>query len=101
MLWQEMRVVRLPSDTVARLRTMTPAALEAKLGVLAEWRLDGDRWVPVAPGANLGPRRGVRREGARLQMGLSRSELQSVERLRTRLLGRIDRGEITTFDADR
>jgi hypothetical protein len=99
MLWKEMRVTRLPADTVARLRAMTADTLAARLGVLAEWQLDGNLWVPVTPGENLAPRRGIRHEGNRLQMGLNKVELAAIERLRTRLLDRIDRGEITTFAA--
>ena len=98
-LWKEMRVTQLPADTVARLRAITPEVLESKLGVLAEWRLEGGAWRAVSPGPNLAPRRGVRRDGPRLQMGLSKLELQAIQRLLGRLLTRVDRGEITTVAA--
>lgn len=94
MLWREMRVARLPEDTVARLRAITPQLLESRLGVLAQWRLDGQAWVPVPPGPNLAARRGVRRSGADLQMGLTTAEIQAIQRLLGRLLDRIDRGDI-------
>jgi hypothetical protein len=97
--WKQIRVNRLPADTVARLRALTLPQLEQRLGVLAQWRLDGDRFVPVAPGPNLSPGRGVRREGKDLQMGLTRSEISAVNRLLGRLLQRIDTGEIAVVAA--
>jgi hypothetical protein len=96
-LWKDMRVSRLPADVVARLRAVTPEVLESKLAVLAQWRLQDGAWVPVAPGANLSPRRGVRRDGDTLQMGLTKIEIQSIQRLLEKLLQRVDRGDITTF----
>jgi hypothetical protein len=95
-LWKEMRVTQLPADTVARLRAITPEVLEARLGVLGQWRLENETWVPVSPGANSSPRRGVRHDGGQLQMGLTRIEIQSVHRLLGRLLERVERGEIVT-----
>ena len=95
-LWKDMRVKVLPADTVSRLRAMTPDVLEQKLGVLAQWRLQDRQWVPDALGENISPRRGVRRKGDKLQMGLTMMELQAIERIRGKLLERIDRGEIKT-----
>jgi hypothetical protein len=100
-LWRQMRVNRLPADTVARLREITPATLESKLGVLAQWQLRDGRYVVVPPGPNLAPRRGVRRAGDQLQMGLTRMEIQALLRLVDRLLQRIDTGEITTYGDER
>ena len=96
-LWKDMRVTQLPADLVARLRTVSPEVLDSKLAVLAQWRLQDGTWVPVERGENTSPRRGVRRDGDSLQMGLTRIEIQSIERLLKRLLERVDRGEITTF----
>jgi hypothetical protein len=97
--WKQMRVNRLPADTVARLRTITLPSLEQRLGVLAQWKLEGDRFVPVALGPNLSPGRGVRRQGKDLQMGLTKSEISAVNRLLGRLLQRIDAGEIAVTAA--
>jgi hypothetical protein len=99
MLWKDMRVRRLPADTVARLRQLSFATLQDRLGVLAQWQLQDKRFVPVPLGPNLSPRRGVRRNGDDLQMGLTLSEIDAIERLRKKLLERIDRGEIITFEA--
>lgn len=98
-VWKDIRVNRLPSDTVARMRAITPLVLEQRLGVLAQWQLDNDRYVPVAPGPNLSPNRGVRRKGKDLQMGLTKSEIAAVNRLLVRLLQRIDSGEIAVAAA--
>ena len=94
-VWKDMRVNRLPADTVERLRHVTPQLLTDRLGVLAQWQLDGRSYVPVASGKNLSEHRGVRRTGNDLQMGLTKSEIRDVHRLLTRLLERVDRGEIT------
>jgi hypothetical protein len=94
-LWKDLRVNRLPADTVQRLRSVTPQVLADRLGVLAQWRLEGSRYVSVANGANLAANRGVRRVGNSLQMGLTSSEIVSVHRLLTKLLEQVDRGAIT------
>lgn len=93
-LWREMRVKRLPADTVARLRAITETMLERRLSVLAQWKLEGGRYVPVAPGAELPRRTGVRRSGNDLQMGLTSKEIAGVQSQLKRLLRRIDAGEI-------
>lgn len=93
--WKVMRVQRLPADTVEKLRRITPQLLEQRLGVLAQWKLQGGLYVPVAPGANLSAMRGVRKEGDDLQMGLTSTEIKAIERLLEKLLKRIDAGEIT------
>lgn len=98
-VWKDMRVNWLPADTVERLRKITPQLLTDRLGVLAQWRLDGRSYVPVASGRNLSQNRGVRRAGNELQMGLTKSEIFAVYRLLTKLLDRIDRGEITVEPA--
>jgi hypothetical protein len=94
-LWKEMRVKRLPADAVERLRQVTPQLLADRLGVLAQWQLQGGRYVPVPPGRNLSANRGVRREDDLVQMGLTKAELFEVNRRLTRLLRDVDHGEIT------
>jgi hypothetical protein len=94
-LWKDLRVSRLPADTVERLRKVTPELLAERLGVLAQWRLEGDRFVPDAGGQNLSLNRGVRLKGKALQMGLTRSEILEVNRQVQKLLRNVDRGEIT------
>ena len=98
-IWKVMRVNRLPADAVERLRTITPQLLADRLGVLAQWKLEGGRYVPVACGNNLLENRGVRRTGGELQMGLTKSEILAVHRLLKKLLERVDHGEITVVPA--
>ena len=98
-VWKDMRVNRLPADTVERLRHITPQLLADRLGVLAQWQLEGRSYVPVASGKNLWEHRGVRRAGNELQMGLTKSEILAVHRLLTKLLERIDRGKIAMVPA--
>jgi hypothetical protein len=96
-LWDDMRVSKLPSPTVERLRRITEADLEAQLGVVAQWRQEGDRFVPVPPGPNLRPARGVRRVGEDLQLGLTTAEIAKVRKNLERLLEMIDDGSIKTY----
>ena len=98
-LWKDMRVNRLPADTVERLRKVTPQLLADRLGVLAEWKLEGGKYVPVPTGRNLSVDSGVRREGDQLQMGLNKQEILAVQRLLMRLLEDVDRGKITLVPA--
>jgi hypothetical protein len=98
-LWKVMRVNRLPADTVARLRKIDAATLQARLGVLAQWRLQGDVFVPVATGKNLAETRGVRRDKEDLQMGLTRPEILEVNKLLQKLLEQVDRGKIVLVPA--
>jgi hypothetical protein len=96
-LWRPMRVKRLPADLVERLRKLTESGLTSHLGVLGQWQLVDGHSVAVPVGANLAPGSGVRREGAILQMGLTRREIAGVWDRATRLLERIDQGEIVAF----
>jgi hypothetical protein len=98
-LWKDLRVKKLPADAVGRLRAVTPAALAQSLGVLAQWRLENGRYVPVAIGGNLGATQGVRRRGDVVQMGLTRSEIASIQRLLERLIQQVDSGRITLMAA--
>jgi hypothetical protein len=98
-LWKDIRVSRLPADAVERLRLVTPQLLADRLGVLAQWDLEGRSYVPAANGKNLSESRGVRREGKQLQMGLTKSEINAIHRLLRKLLESIDLGEIAVEPA--
>jgi len=95
--WKQLRVDRLPADTVTRLRQLTREDLERTLGVLAEWKLVDGHWTLAAPGANLEPLRGVRVEADTLQVGLTRMEIDRIERRRVQLLKLVDGGKVATF----
>jgi len=92
--WKELRVPSLPADTVARLRGLTRDDLQRMLGVLAQWRLDGGRWIAEQPGENLAPQRGVRRKGDVVQLGLTKAEIAQVDRRRAKLLELLDEGRV-------
>lgn len=96
-LWDDMRVPKLPASTVERLRRITGADLDARLGVVAQWRQQGDRFVPVPPGPNLRPARGVRRVGDELQLGLTGAEIDKIRKNLERLIEMIDDGSIKTY----
>jgi hypothetical protein len=98
-LWNDVRVNRFPADTIERLRQISPQVLTDRLSVLAQWRVEGRSYVPVALGENLFESRGVRTKGEVLQMGLNKSEIREVYRRLTKLLERVDRGEITLVPA--
>jgi hypothetical protein len=95
--WQHMRVDRISAATAARLRAISDETLTKALGVVAQFERRGDEYVTVAPGPNLDPKRGIRRNATTLQIGLTASEIKGVrERLRD-LIERVDRGKVRTF----
>jgi hypothetical protein len=96
-LWKDLRVDRLPADTVERLRKITPEVLQQALGVVGQWQLQDGKYVPVSKGENLSPNQGVRREGEVLQMGLKKSEVSRIARALKNLLKKIDDGDVKTF----
>jgi len=96
-LWKSMRVKRLPADVAERVRKLTEADLTSRLGVIGQWQLTDGHHVAVLPAANLAPRSGVRREGATVQMGLTRREIADVWDRATKLRKMIDDREIVAF----
>jgi len=96
-LWRKMRVDRLPADTVQRLRDITLEELHQRLGVLAQWQLQDGHWVAIAPGENLAPVRGVRKNDGIVQLGLRKADIDQVGRQLARLLKQVDDGQIDTF----
>jgi hypothetical protein len=101
--WLELRVDRLPKDTIERLRELDKDRLTRALGVLAQWELRDGHYVSVKPGENTAPTRGVRIKDGVVQMGLTREEIAGVEKQVKRLLRQVDRGRInvvTNADED-
>lgn len=92
--WKDLRVDAVDRALADRLRSLTLDELRAHFGVIAQYELVDSRWEPRAPGVNLDTRRGVRRRGNQLQLGLTSAEIGSVERRRQRLVRRIDEGDI-------
>lgn len=92
--WKRLRVPRLPADTVARLRSLSGDDLQRRLGVLGQWRLDDGRWIAEPPGENLSPQRGVRQKDGVVQLGLTRAEIEQVNRRIASLLKQVDEGRV-------
>jgi hypothetical protein len=95
--WRDLQVRRLPRHTVERLRQITPADLEDKLAILAEYEIRDGELVAVERGPNLAPGRGVRRTADRVQLGLTSREIGAVHNRLSQLLRDIDRGRIQVF----
>jgi hypothetical protein len=96
-LWADMRVDRLPADTVERLRRITLQALHERLDVVAQWKLEEGRFVAAPHGPALSTSRGVRRDGDVVQMGLSRVEVDRLWTRLRRLLEMVDDGRVKTY----
>ena len=92
--WLELRVDRLPADTIQRVRSLDKDRLSSELGVLGQWELRDGHYVAVDRTANMGPTRGVRIKDGVVQMGLTREEIGAVARQVQRLLRQVDRGRI-------
>jgi len=95
--WAEMRVDRLPADTVERLRRITLQSLHERLDVVAQWKLEDGRFVAAPRGAALSTNRGVRRDGETVQMGLTRVEVERLWTRLRRLLEMVDDGRVKAF----
>jgi hypothetical protein len=95
--WNVIRVPALPHIEIERLRKVERSQID-RLGALAEMQANTDGvLVSVPPVMNRDPDRGTQVTPDRLQLGLTRSELDAIEtRLRT-LLERVDRGELPVF----
>ena len=95
--WRDLRVDRLPRHTIERLRAVTPELLAQRLGVLAEYEIRDGQLVAVTPTANFGDSRGVRQRDGRIQIGLTRREIQQVERRIRDLVKKVDEGKLRVF----
>jgi hypothetical protein len=95
--WRNMRVRRLSRATTERLRSISRADLDRALAILAEFEIRNGQLIAVSAGENIGPTRGIRKGGDRVQIGLTRSEIDAVERRLRTLMDQVDRGRITEF----
>jgi hypothetical protein len=100
-VWKYLRVPSLPADTISRLRSLTEETLQEQLGVLAQWRLAGGRWIAEPPGKNLAPQRGVRQKDGVVQLGLTRSEIAQIDRRREQLLRQVDERRVGLIEEQR
>jgi hypothetical protein len=95
--WGRLFVPGVPRRSVARLRRLDLRALRQRLAVVAQFRLQQGRLFPTPLTPPLDRDRGVRRTRAVLQLGLTDSEIRATKERIRRLLGRVDRGEISLF----
>jgi hypothetical protein len=95
--WNVIRVPALPHIEIERLRKVGRSQID-RLGALVEMQANADGVLAnVPPAMNRDPDRGTQVTPDRVQLGLTRSELDAIEtRLRT-LLERVDRGELPLF----
>ncbi|MFP4623531.1 MAG: hypothetical protein ACOC3J_05485 [Gemmatimonadota bacterium] len=96
--WRRLQVDRVPAATIQRLREVTEEELIRRLETVAELRILPDgRLESVPPTEAMSRNRGVRREGDRIQLGLTRNEIQDVWTRVRRLLRDVDGGRLEVF----
>ncbi|MFQ5649413.1 MAG: hypothetical protein ACE5IY_05680 [bacterium] len=95
--WQDLRVDRLPKETVARLRQIQKEDLEKTLGVVAQFSIIEGQLVPAEKTENLAKKKGVRRSNGIIQFGLTNYEINGVYKRLRKLLKRVDESKVKTF----
>lgn len=95
--WGRLQVDRFPRTTVDRLMAVTEEQLRRELGVLAQFGLQGDQLLRVAPGENWQPSRGIRETDAGIQIGLTEREISDVWRRLRSFQERVERGQVAVF----
>jgi len=95
--WDVLRVPALRRASIDRLRRVTRTDLDALL-VVFELRSDEQGVLqPTRPGPPFDPSVGARVRDARVQLGLTGTEVDGVATRLKQLLARVDAGEIATF----
>lgn len=95
--WNVIRVPAVPHLEIERLRRIDRSTID-RLGVVAEMKADANGILQtVPPGPNRDPEKGPRVSDGWVQLGLTRSELDRVEKRLRELLARVDRGELREF----
>lgn len=95
--WGELRVERVPRETVERLRQVDRAELRRRLSVLAHFEDTGDGLEVAAADRVLDRHIGMRLQGGVLQLGLEEDEIRDVYDRIQDLLERVDEGDLQTF----
>jgi hypothetical protein len=96
-LWKDVRVPRVPADTIARVRALDLEQLSAALAVVAQYEVRDHKLVAVPPTAPFHKHEGVRRSRNVIQLGLTVTELADIEGRRKALLAKVDSGALPTF----
>ena len=95
--WRYIIVKRLPKKTIEGLRGITSEKLHKALGVIAEIDIKDGNIRSVEPTENINAKRGVRRNDNVIQLGLSKREINSVEKRIKALLKQVDKGRYELF----
>ena len=95
--WRDLDVDRLPKTSVDRLRELTIEDLQRELYVVAQFQQVGRELVDVEPTEPFDTGKGVRREGAIMQLGLTDGEIEKMWDRIQKVLDRVDEGDITLF----
>ena len=95
--WRELRLDRYPADTVDRLREYTLEDLYDRLGVLAQFELQGGQFVRVPAGENVDPGEGVWHDETTIQIGLTDREIRNIHRRLEQLLEWVDGGRYEVY----
>jgi len=94
--WAKILVPSLPRKQLDRLRKLTRRELDTLLTV-AQYSVTPRGLVEVPPTPAFSESEGVRRQGDVIQLGLTRKEVDSVEKRLKSLLEKVDRGKIKVF----
>ncbi|MFO7893115.1 MAG: hypothetical protein R6U63_05240 [Longimicrobiales bacterium] len=96
--WRRLRVDRLPTETIDRLRELTEEDVRRRLETVAQFRIQPDGTLTAEPtGPARDPGQGIRRSDRVIQLGLDRREIDDVWRRIQRLLARVDDGDFELF----
>ena len=96
-IWRNLHVKKLPKKTIDKLKTITLDDLNRQLGVVAQLYVTDNGVEVVEPTKNLKPNRGVRQEGNIIQIGLTKSEIKSVNRKIQYIVKRANKGKYDLF----
>ena len=96
--WRQIRVDRVPAETIEQLRTLTRDDLQQRLGTLAQFRIQQDGTLVLEdPEPAIQPRRGIRETDTMIQLGLTEREINGVWNRIQRILDEVDDGDLETF----
>lgn len=95
--WRHLRVKRLPKKTIDRLKRLTIDDLTKQLGVVTQLSVTENGVAVVEPTENLNPKKGVRQEGNIIQIGLTKSEIKTVNKKIQYILKRAKKGKYDLF----
>jgi hypothetical protein len=95
--WRQIRVPALPRKSIERLRKLQREDLDFLL-VATQLEADADGILrTVEPGPPIDPDKGARRDGTKLQFGLTAGEVEDIWERIGALIARVDAGKIALF----